>query len=403
MVLTICLLLVAGTSLTLTLMAHSAIHWLSLQKARLARQVAPVSVLRPLRGVDDELLENLESLCCQDHPQYEIILGAADGSDPALQVAREVARRHPELPIRVVVGEWATGLNPKVRVLRSLASYAHYENILISDSNVRVSTQYLSATTAELEDPNVGLVSNPIIGVGSKTFGSWVENLQFNSYVLQGIVLANFIGKHPCVVGKSMLLRCRALKQVGGFEGVADVLAEDYLLGRAVARAGYRVVTSTSPIQSVSNTSSLHAVWQRHLRWAQIRRTLGISGYLLELVLLPNIWLAALAAVSAHSPWARVGNHGLAIVLGCALAYLTVCLSEGLAIRRWSGKRTTVATGVLSAFVRQCLSLSWWVVAWFSNDVVWRGRRLRIGRGSKLQLLPQATDPEAQALYRQVA
>ena len=95
-----------------------------------------------------------------------------------------------------------------------------------------------------------------------------------------------------------MLLRCRALKQVGGFEGVADVLAEDYLLGRAVARAGYRVVTSTSPIQSVSNTSSLHAVWQRHLRWAQIRRTLGISGYLLELVLLPNIWLAALAAVS---------------------------------------------------------------------------------------------------------
>ena len=178
MVLTICLLLVAGTSLTLTLMAHSAIHWLSLQKARLARQVAPVSVLRPLRGVDDELLENLESLCCQDHPQYEIILGAADGSDPALQVAREVARRHPELPIRVVVGEWATGLNPKVRVLRSLASYAHYENILISDSNVRVSTQYL-ATTAELENQTLGwcltqslaLAARPL-GRGWRTFSS---------------------------------------------------------------------------------------------------------------------------------------------------------------------------------------------------------------------------------------
>ncbi len=158
-------------------------------------------------------------------------------------------------------------------------------------------------------------MSNPIVGVGSKTFGSRVENLQFNSYVLQGIVLANFIGKHACVVGKSMLLRRRVLKQMGGFQSVADVLAEDYLLGRAVARAGYRVVTSTTPIQSVSNRSTLRAVWQRHLRWAQIRRSLGISGHLLELALLPNVWLAALATTTLHSLWARVGSHQLTICL----------------------------------------------------------------------------------------
>ena len=225
MIFTICLLLVLVTSVTLTLIAHGAVHWLSRQQARPRRGTVPVSVLKPLKGLDDDLEANLESFCRQDHPAYEIVFGAADGNDPALNVARKVARNHPELPIRIAVGEWSTGLNPKVRLLRSLARYARYDTILISDSNVRAPEYYLTATAAELVDPKVGLVSNPIVGTGGATFGSSVENLQLNSYALQGIVLANFVGKYACVIGKSMMLKRRAFAEVGGFEKFADVLA----------------------------------------------------------------------------------------------------------------------------------------------------------------------------------
>ncbi len=403
MVFTICLLLLVGVSLTLTFIAHGAVHWLSLQQARPKRGVHAVSVLKPLKGLDDDLEANLESFCRQNHPEYEIIFGAADGADPALPIARKVARNHPELPIRIVVGDWATGFNPKVRLLRTLIRSARYDTILISDSNVRASECYLSATTAELCDPKVGLVSNPIIGTGGATFGSSVENLQLNSYALQGIVLANFVGKHVCVVGKSMLLRRRALEEAGGFEKFADVLAEDYLIGRAVARAGWRVVTSPIAIQSVSNSGSLKTAWQRHLRWAQIRKNLGIGGYLFELVLSPNIWLTLAAIVAICSPFVHSMRCQTPALIGCAMAYALVCLSEAISVRKWSGDNTPLAIGVLRASVRQYLQLSWWLFAWCTNEVSWRGNKLHIGRGSRLSIPRGPWVPSVQRFFRQAA
>jgi ceramide glucosyltransferase len=401
--LTACLLLVSSLSLLLALLAHALVHWLSAQQDRYQPGRIPISVLKPLKGMDDELETNLESFCAQTHPQYEILFGVADRLDPALPIARRVAARHSELTIRVVVGQCPTGLNPKVRILRALIRNARYDALLISDSNVRVNEHYLATIAAELEDPQVGLVSNPIMGQGDSTVGSALESLQLNSYVIHGLVLANFVGKHPCVVGKSMLLRRSALSKIGGLGKFADVLAEDYLIGREISRAGYRVVTSPSAITTINRSWTLQKLWQRHLRWSQIRRTLGSPGYLLELLLLPHVWLllSAISALCVGAP--HLGMSPKAIAMACGAAYAVTWLSEAAALLRWCGHRPSLGLLAIHLGLRQFAQLLCWFVAWFKHDVTWRGNHLRIGKGSQLSDPRKTTRQPSPSFARQAA
>ena len=401
--LTLCLVIVAGIALCLLLLAHGVVGWLSAQKCNDRRCTIPVSVLKPLKGADDDLEANLESFCRQTHGQYEILLGVADASDPALPIARKIANNHPELPIRVIVGECPSGLNPKVRLLRALIRNARHDALLISDSNVQVDEFYLSATASELEDPGVGLVSNPIIGHGDGTLGSALESLQLNSYVIYGLALANFIGKHACVVGKSMLLRRRALAQIGGLAKFADILAEDYLIGRAISRSGWRVVTCPSAIKTINKTWTLSKLWQRHLRWSQIRRNLGTGGYLLELLLLPHVWLlsAAVSAIVNGVPSQLGSSHALLSL--CAGAYALACVSEIAAIARWSRQPALNAKLLLFVAVRQFGLLLLWSIAWSKCEVDWRGHKLRIGKGSRLTDPRRAPQQSRPSLARQIA
>lgn len=376
----LCLIAIAGTSSALALLAHFAVFWLASKQSLIRHTTIPVSILKPLKGLDDELEANLTSFCRQSHPKYEIIFGAADASDPALNIARKVAAAHPSIPIRIVVGECPTGLNPKVRVLRALLRSARHDVILISDSNVRVGAHYLANTTAELEDPSVGLVSNPIVGVGHVTLGSQLENFQLNSYVIFGLALTNFIGKFACVVGKSMLMRQSSLRQIGGLAKFADVLAEDYLIGRAMRRRGFRVVTCPSAIQTINKSWSMDRTWERHLRWSQIRRSLGAPSYILELLLFPHLWLLATIGLAVMN-WSSLSP----IVIGtCALTVLVTCISEAAAMLRWSEQSAGSSRLLLFVAMRQLAQVFVWLMAWGKSEVNWRGNKLQIGKGSKL-------------------
>jgi len=394
-----CLTAVAGISVAAAFLAHAAVHWLLSRGAKPRRMTIPVSILKPLKGLDDELEANLESFCNQSHPKYEIIFGAADASDPALLVARKVAESHPRLPIRIVVGECPTGLNPKVRLLRALLRSARYDVILISDSNVRVDRHYLANTAAELEDPKVALVSNPIVGSGHMSLGATLENFQLNSYVIFGLALTNFVGKFACVVGKSMLMRKSALEQIGGFGRFADILAEDYLIGRAMRQRGFRVATCKSAIQTINKNWNVGRTWQRHLRWSQIRRSLGAPGYILELLLLPHLWL-----FSMMGAWGIASPASLPVVFGiCGVTYLLTCVSEAAATSRWSRHHGGFVRLLAFAAVRQFGQGLLWLLAWAKSDVEWRGNRLRIGKGSRLMGPQRSPKAASQTLTRQAA
>ncbi|MDZ7815107.1 MAG: glycosyltransferase [Planctomycetota bacterium] len=131
-----------------------------------------MSILKPLKGVDDELEANLESFCGLDYPEYQLILSAQDEDDPALVVARRIRDRHPQLDIEVVCNSERRGLNPKVSNLLSCTGHAKHDIILVSDSNVRVRPSYLAETVSKLEEEEVMLVSNVIRGTGERSFSA---------------------------------------------------------------------------------------------------------------------------------------------------------------------------------------------------------------------------------------
>ncbi|HQR47629.1 MAG TPA: glycosyltransferase, partial [Thermoanaerobaculia bacterium] len=190
-----------------------------------------ISVLKPLRGVDDDLAANLESFAAQDWPEVEVLLGLHDASDPAEPVAREAERRWPGR-FRVLVHGSALGVNPQVAQLAALAAAARHDLLVVSDSNVRVRAGYLSEIAARLEDPGVGLVTHLIAGVGERGTGALLENLHLAGGVATGIAAAKAVAGRDVVMGKSMAFRRADLAALGGLERVKDLLAEDYVLGQ---------------------------------------------------------------------------------------------------------------------------------------------------------------------------
>jgi ceramide glucosyltransferase len=351
---------------------------------RLPHGTTPISVLKPVKGLDDELEANLESFCLQTHERYELIVGAADSNDPALDVARRVKQRFPHVAFRIVAGEWITGFNPKVRNLRNLLSKARYSALLVSDGDIRVNTDYLSVMAGALERPNVGLVSNLVVGRGEQTIGAACENLQLNGFVATSVAAAQLIARHPVVVGKSMLFRREALCRIGGFQSAADVLAEDYLLGRAVLKAGFRVSTLGYPVWAINRNWSVSKMLQRHTRWAQIRRHVSPGMFLLEPLAIPELWLMLVAIAGRLFPNQLGAVHTAAVLTTVALSVLIQRLVS-IFMQRTIPQWTTLVLLPLSSL----LAFYTWLRAWNLDIVVWRHQSYRISAGSRLTLVNQ--------------
>jgi ceramide glucosyltransferase len=391
------LLVATATSCIIAALLSVSVWVLHAGARNLPHGSRPISVLKPVKGLDDELEENLESFCRQVHPQFEVIVGAADPQDPALAVARRVKRRHPEVAIRIVSGEWHVGQNPKVRNLRNLLTVAKYQSILVSDGDVRVEPDYLSVMAAALERPGVGLVSNLVVGIGDRSLGAACENLQLNSFVVGCVAAADMMAHHPVVVGKSMLFRRDALTNAGGFAAAADVLAEDYLLGRAVTEAGYRVVTLGYPVWAVNRDWSVERMVRRHTRWSQIRRNVAPLVFLLEPLGHPLLWLGLLLTTTMT----RLNTShptALAVAAASAMVGATVLLQSFSVSQFEHGAFRISRLSLLP--LQSSLALLAWARAWVETVVVWRQQSYRIGPGSRLLPIVSGTLAEERVRAR---
>lgn len=377
----------AVLSLLTTLCMQGCVHLVLRRRLRPASVLPPISILKPLKGLDDGLLENLLALARQEYPAFEIICGVEDPSDAALDVVQEVRRQCPTLALSIVAHGTMLGLNPKVSNLARMAKRAKYPTVLISDSNVRPNPGYLQAMARDLAQDGVGLVSSMLGGVGDTTLGARFDNLHFNAFVAASVSGARLVGDHVCVVGKSMLFRLGDLERVGGWTCVRNILAEDYVLGQRFVAAGFGVTLSPHVLPVVHTERTLRAFVERHVRWAQMRRRLSLGYYVGELLLNPIPWLivaivatATLRSASAWTVWSMLGG----IALKCMLDLWT---GHTLVSRPLDGR------DVGAIVLKDCLVLAIWCVGLFRRTLAWRGHALRIGPGSTLahaELYPMA-------------
>ena len=351
--------------------------------ARAPRDTPGISILKPLCGADDRLAENLEAYASLAYPRYELILGIEHAGDPALAVAAALRRRHPDR-VRIVLQRSAPGLNPKVNQLLGVAAAARHPILLVSDSNIQPPPGYLEEIAAGLADPTVGLVTHAIVGGAERSLGSILDGLYLACQAAPGVIAAQTVAGRDIVVGKSMALRAADLARLGGFDAVKDVLAEDYVLGRMVSEElGTRVLIGRSPVVQITEGKSVAEFLRRALRWAVIHKH-AVPPAVYAGVLLLHPLALLVPAVLLEPSWAA------AVLAACRLGLdaATARITRGAPLS-WRA--------LLALPLRDPLHAAVWLRALFTSHVVWRGKRLRVATGTRLER------PEPEIVYSAVA
>jgi ceramide glucosyltransferase len=168
--------LVAIVAVGTTLWAMVCVFWFTRPRRSSREYAPPVTIFKPLKGLDEELEDNLRTFFRLDYPVFQLLFCVADHDDPAIEVVRRLCHEFPECDAELVIGCPAFGLNPKVESLVAMDRRRKHDVFLISDSNVRVRPSYLRETVCYLADPGVGLVTNIFAGIGESHPGAVREH-----------------------------------------------------------------------------------------------------------------------------------------------------------------------------------------------------------------------------------
>ena len=337
----------------------------------------PVSVLKPVHGLEAQLRENIESFFRQDYPDYEILFAADTEEDAALVVVREICAKYPDIKSRILV----TGTpwpNPVVYSFHCLSEAAACEILVTSDSDVEVGPQYLREVVPPMLDSKVGAVTCPYRG---KNVASWFSGLTAAGMSVEmaaGVLVANLLEGMKFGLGPTTLVRKDSLAKIGGFAALKDYIAYDFALGNLIAKAGYKVVLSAHVIDHVVNQQSFRQMWQNQLRWAQTTRYSRPRGHLGSglTFAMPYGILGLLVAGAA-------GHWGLGcIFLGIAvLNRMIEAWVVGWKIIRDSRMRRNFWIYPL----RDLLGFAVWFASHLNLRYVWRDNRFEL-RGTRIVL-----------------
>jgi ceramide glucosyltransferase len=334
-----------------------------------AQVLPPVSILKPLKGTDPEIYQSFRSHCLQDYPEYEIIFGVSDPSDPAVASVRQLQGEFPALSIRLIVCRKTLGANIKVSNLAQMLAEARYQHLLVNDSDIRVETDYLRRVMAPLANPTVGMVTCLYRGVAANTIGSRIESLGISTDFCAGVLAARQLeGGLKFGLGSTMAFRRDDLEKIGGFESFADYLADDYELGRRIADLGLEVRLSDVVVETNLPAYRAAEFLSHQLRWARGVRDSRSGGYFGLVLTYGLLWSCALVAASRGALWTWV-LAGITLFLRVAVALVvgkSVLRDRQLPQQLWLlPMRDLVAVGV-------------WVESLAGHTVSWRGDRFEL-------------------------
>lgn len=365
------LLPVAGGSVFCLLCVWAAARFMAAPQPPRTYKPA-VTVLKPIYGLDKGLEENLLSLCRQDYPDYQIVIGVQRTDDPALPLLRRLAAEFADR-ITLVVKASEPVVNGKVQNLVNALEHARHEILIISDSDVRLAPDYLQAIVAPLADPMVGYVCTLYRSVAADRWFEKFELLSLNADFVPSIIFSAVTGAANFCLGASVAFRHSDLKAIGGMAALGDYLVEDYELGRRLIGLGKRMVLSPHIVEVLADYSSLSTWWHHQIYWDQNTWAANPVGFALT-ILTRAVPFALVFAVL------RGDGVGLA-VLGAALAVRlgTAAVIAGRALHDREGLR---ALWLLP--LRDVLALASWYIALTRRTFVWRGHRFGLTKNGRI-------------------
>ncbi len=380
----------------LSLTAASWIYWLvagwcateffSEPQPQADEDLPPVSILKPVRGLDADAYKSFSSFLTQDYPaDYEVLFGVSDPLDPVLDLVTRLQYEFPKRQIRAFVAP-QRGANDKVSILCHLAQQAQYDTFVICDSDMRVTPDYLRRVCAPLRDPNVGLVTTLYRGEQAETLAARLEAQFMGVTFLPSALVGRRYLNMRFALGATNVLRRETLRDIGGFETILNYLADDYQLGARVADTGQRVHLSDYTAQSILGATTFREQWGREVRWAKCLRVSRPMEYPGILFMLCTPLSVATAATMGFSP-VGLGIVGASLTLRWLVSWhVARYVRDRLFFRYWYWLP-----------LRDFLTAAIWLAGGVGGHVSWRGRRFALREGGRLQplqpMVPQEPSP----------
>jgi ceramide glucosyltransferase len=335
----------------------------------------PVSILKPLKGTDPGMYQNFRSHCLQDYPEYELIFGVNDPDDPAIKLVEQLKSEFPESSIRLIVCPRQLGANAKVSNLAQMLPEALYDHLIVNDSDIRVPPDYIRRVLAPLADSGTGLVTCLYRGVAAPTMGSRLELLGISTDFCPGVLVARQLEDIKFALGSTMAFRRRDLAAIGGFEALADYLADDYYLGQRIAGLGLKVELSDVVVETFLPGYTASEFLAHQLRWARAVRDSRFWGYLGLGISFGLVWALLTLILAGGAGWAWE-------LLGVTAAMrFTVALFVG---GRVLGDRYVIRWLPLIP-LHDAVAMMVWLMSFAGHTVAWRGEVFKLRDGKLKQ------------------
>ena len=347
----------------------------------------PVSLLKPVHGAEPNLDAHIASFFEQDYSDYEILFCARSANDPGLQTARQVAARYPSIPAKFLVTGERTYINAKVSSLEKMAAAANTDIFIISDSDVRVTRNYIREVVAPFAKEKVGAVTCLYRGVADEGIWSKLEAAGMSVEMTSGVLVANMMEGMQFTLGPTMAVRRSCVDEMGGFAYLGPYCADDFVLGNQVAANGHKVVLSDHVIDHVILNLSFTASAKHQVRWmksTRFSRPKGHFGTSLTFAL-PFGILAGLAAWGMGKPYLALGLLAYSILARALMAAVV-----GAAVVE---ERHLLRT-VLLYPLRDLMGFFYWAASYASSTVLWRGQVYRLAEGGLMLAEGKSTEPE---------
>jgi ceramide glucosyltransferase len=340
----------------------------------------PISVLKPVRGLDDGAYENFASFCRQDYPEYELLFCVGDVGDANVPVIEKLRRDFPKCSIRLVVGSNPAATNDKVSKLSRLMSEAKYAHLVFSDSDIRVEPAYLRTVVSPLRDPKVGATTCLYLQTDEKSFANSLQTIGQVSDFYAGLTVARLLDGVKFALGSTIVTRKENLAEAGLFAAIENKPADDMLVGRLIAEKGYRVELLPYAVRAVVDFESMRGFLSKRMRWAVVQKNMRPWGHIGLLLTLGLPW--SLAAIAVY-PKASV----TAAYLGSY--FLLRFLLTGV-IGVWGLKQPSIVKEFWLIPIWDALAAIILLASFGSNRVRWRDGKYTIQGGILTPVLDSA-------------